>query len=677
VLLEFPILTLSAAADLELMRASLLLESDPAAAARRATNILAGSPGHTEASLLLAAASRRLGDAPAAAALLESLTRALPDSALLQLELGRAYTAGGRGSEALTALRRAVGLDARLSDAWRELAAQLCAAGETLEGDAADARYRYLSREPPELGDASAALTDNRLEAAEAILRRRLQHAPEDEVALRMLADAALRREDQAEAERCLLRCLALAPGYAAARYDLAYLLFAQQRIEEVLPLLERLLTLEPDNVDWLSLKAAAVRLVGRNDEAIALMEQAVAGHPDNDEAWVLFGHVLREVGQQARAIEMFQRALAVRPGCGRAYASLANLKTFRFAGGEVAAMREQLARSDLHAEDRTHLEFALGKALEDAREFAPSFEHYARGNALRRATIFYDPDVVTAEVRRHKALYTARFFAERVGWGSLRRDPIFIVGLPRSGSTLLEQMLASHSQVEGTRELVEIAAIAFQLWSRLTDAERAAYPQPVAALARQEVEAFAARYLSRTEAYRPLKRPRFVDKMLGNFGSIGFIHLMFPHAAIIDARRHPLGCGFSCYKQLFLRGQKFTYDLRELGLFYRDYVALAEHFDAILPGRVYRVHYERLVGDPEGELRKLLDYCGLPFEEQCLRFYETRRVVHTISSEQVRQPIYTESVDQWRQYEPWLGPLQEALGDLVERYPAPRPAAS
>jgi tetratricopeptide (TPR) repeat protein len=652
------------------MRASLLLESDPAGAARRATGILAASPGHTEANLLLAAACRRLGDLATAAAVLESLAKEHPESSLMQLELGRAYAADGRGAEALAALKRAVALDAGLADAWRGLATQLFAAGETREGDAADAHYRRLARDPPELGEANAALTDNRLEAAEALLRRRLQQAPQDVAALRMLADAALRRENQAEAERCLSECLALAPGYAAARYDLARLLFEQQRISEMLPLIERLLASEPHNIDCLSLKAAALRLVGRNDEAIALMEQAVAVHPDEDQAWLLYGHLLRETGEQARAIEKFRRALAVRPGCGRAYSSLANLKTFRFTSADLAAMREQLTHSAARGADRIHLEFALGKALEDAAQFAASFEHYAHGNALYRATISYDPDVVSAEAQRSKALYTARFFTERVDWGSQRPDPIFIVGLPRSGSTLLEQMLASHSQVEGTHELPDIAAIAFELWSRTNAAERPAYPQPVAALDRQEIEAFAARYLSRTQAYRPLGRRRFVDKMLGNFVHIGFIHLMFPHAAIVDARRHPLGCGFSCYKQLFRRGQKFSYDLRELGYYYRDYVALMEHFDAVLPGRVHRVHYEKLVADPEGELRKLLDYCELPFEEQCLRFYENRRVVHTVSSEQVRQPIYAESVDQWRHYEPWLGPLKEPLGDLVDRYP-------
>ena len=663
-------MTPSASVDLELMRASLLLDSDPGAAAQRATDILAASPGQVEASLLLASACRKLGDPAAATAVLESLAGTLPDSPLIQLELGRVYADSGRGAEALAALRRAVALDAGFEDGWRELAAQLFAAGEILEGDAAYARYARLARDPPELADARVALADNRLEAAGAVVRQRLQQVPHDVVALRMLADIAVRRDDDAEAERRLTECLEHAPGYAGARYDLAVLLYAQQRNSEVLPLVARLLAAEPRNIDYLSLKAQALRLVGSSHQAVALMEQAVADHPGEDRAWLLYGHLLREVGQQARAIEMYRRALVVRPGAGRAYSSLANLKTFRFSDADRAAMQEQLARSAPRSADRTHLEFALGKALEDEGQFAASFEHYSRGNALHRATIGHDPDAATAQVLRAKTVYTASFFADRSGWGSGRADPIFIVGMPRSGSTLLEQMLASHPQVEGTRELTDIPALALELTLRPNENERAEIPEAVAALDRRQIEALAARYLSRTQMYRPVGRPRFVDKMLGNFSHIGLIHLMFPRAAIIDARRHPLGCGFSCYKQLFARGVNFSYDLEELGRYYRDYVGLMEHFDAALPGRVYRVHYERLVDDPEGELRRLLDYCGLPFAQQCLQFYENPRVVQTISSEQVRRPIYGDSVDQWRHYEPWLTPLKAALGDLVERYP-------
>jgi tetratricopeptide (TPR) repeat protein len=669
-------LTVSHTADLLLMRASLLLESDPAAAARSASEILTGHPGHPEASLLLAAAARRLGNSKDAATVLESLAPAHRDTPFMQLELGRAYVGSGRTESAIAAFRHAIALDPGLADAWRELATQLFAAGDIHGGDAAYGHYSRLVPDPQELKDATVAFSENRLEAAEGLLKRRLQQAPHDVIALRMLAEIATRLENFAEAEARLSTCLALAPGYAQARFDLANLLHLQHRDLEVLPLVERLLACEPGNIDFLSLEAHAMRLLGRIPEAIALMEETVASHPDEERAWLLCGHLLREAGQQARAIEMYRRAIELRPQYGHPYSSLANLKTFRFTSTDVTAMQEQLAGSSLRSADRTHFEFALGKALEDEGQFAASFEHYARGNSLQRAVVGHDADATAADVRRAKALFTPGFFADRSGWGSSSAEPIFIVGLPRSGSTLLEQMLASHSQVEGTRELMYVPALALETQSRPNQTGPHTYPESLATLGRQDYAALAARYLSRTQVHRPLARPRFVDKMLANFCHIGLIHLMFPGAAIIDARRHPLGCGFSCYKQQFARGFGFTYDLADMGRYYRDYADLLEHFDTVLPGRVHRVHYEQLVANPEGELRKLLDYCGLPFEAQCLQFHENRRVVQTISSEQVRRPIYTESVHHWRNYEPWLGPMQAALGDLADRYPGPQTAA-
>jgi predicted Zn-dependent protease len=659
------------------MRASLLLESDPAAAAQRASDILAGFPGHPAAGLLLATAQRRLGDPTAAATLLESLASEQRDSPVVQFELGRAYAAAGRRAEAVSAFQRAVTLDAGLADGWRELAAQLHAAGETLEGDRAYARYSELSREPPELSDVIVALSADRVQAAETLLRQRLREAPRDVVALRMLADAARRREDDPEAERRLTECLELAPGFAAARYDLARLLYDEQRVEDMLPHIKRLLACDPGNVGYLNLKSQGLRLIGRRDEAVALMEQLLADRPDEEQSLVLYGGLFRELGEPARAIEMFRRALRVRPGSAAAYSSLANLKTYRFDSAELAAMQQQLALPGVRGGDRVYLEFALGKGLEDAGEFAASFEHYARGNRFKRATFYYDAQIMTAEVEASRSFYAERLFRERPGWGSERPDPIFIIGMPRSGSTLLEQMLASHSQVEATRELFDLPHLVSQLVSDVAEPTETTLLERIGALTRAEMEAFAGRYLERVQRHRPLGKARFIDKLPGNWCFVGLIHLLFPRAAIIDARRHPLGCGFSCYKQLFSRGQKYAYDLGELGRFYRDYVALMDHFDATLPGRVHRVHYEQLVAEPEGELRRLLDYCGLPFEEQCLRFYENRRAVTTISSEQVRRPIYSEGVDHWRHYEPWLGPLQEVVGELVARYPNPLPATA
>jgi hypothetical protein len=330
--------------------------------------------------------------------------------------------------------------------------------------------------------------------------------------------------------------------------------------------------------------------------------------------------------------------------------------------------MQRQLELVSAAGPDRTGLEFSLGRALEDGAEFAAAFEHYARGNRLARASFDYNPNAMTAFVRRFKNTFTRRFFADRADWGQAARDPIFIVGLPRSGSTLLEQILASHSSIEGTRELAYMPTIARELAGPPETAAR--YPENIASLGEAQVEALAARYLASAQKHRPLAKPRFVDKMHGNFASLGLLHMMFPRTAIIDCRRNPMACGFACYKQLFNPGMNFAYDLSELGQYYRDYVELMDHIDTVLPGRVYRLHYERLVTDTENEVRRLLDYCRLPFEPDCLRFYENRRVAQTISSEQVRQPIYTAGLEQWRHFEPWLDPLKAALQDLVDDYP-------
>jgi len=641
----------------------MLLDSDPAAAARHASDIVAKSPNHEEANLLLAAACRRLGDPATAISVLESICNAHPASPVMQFELGRSYSAGGRRADALAAFKRTVEVDPAFADGWREVAAQQFLAGDTPAGDAAYLTYSRLAQDPPELADARVAITESRFDAAEPMLRGHLAHAPHDVVALRMLADIGARRGDNQAAAKLLAECLELAPGYAAARYDLAVLLCRQQRIVEALPLLERLLATEPRNPSYLSLQAQSVRLMGRGAEAIALMEGVVAEHPNDPQYWMVLGTLLRETGQQARAIEAYRRSLAAQPGFGFAYWTLASLKTYRFTDEDLAAMQAQLARSPAFASSRKYLEFALGKACEDAGQFDASFGHYARGNALQRAAVEYDPAATTAYVQRAKKLYTARFFADRSDWGIERPDPIFIVGLPRSGSTLLEQILASHSQVEGAHELSHLPAMLRELSLRSS----------VASLDRAEIQQVAARYLAQTQALRPLKLPRFVDKMLENFIHVGLIHLMFPRAAIIDARRHPMACSLSCYKELFAQGMNFSYDLGELGRHYRDYVEFMEHMDDVLPGRVHRVHYEQLIADPEMEVHRLLEYCRLPFEAECLRFYANPRVVHTVSSEQVRQPIYSDAIDHWRHYESRLGALKDALGSLADHPKARR----
>jgi tetratricopeptide (TPR) repeat protein len=666
--------------DFELFRASSMLDSDPGAAAHTAAEILKEFPGNPAASLLLAMAVRRRGDASAALALLEGLALEQPDSAVLRLDLARAYDAAQRPAEALSALRRVVQIEPDLAEGWRELSQHLAADGDSLGADLAYARCVGLTPGMPGvLTEAAMALRDGRLAAAEALLRRHQQASPADVDALRMLAEAAARREDYALAEQLLEQCLTLAPGYSGARYDLAQLFLTQQKPGLVLPLAERLLKLDPANLAYRRVEASAYSLLGRHERSIQIWEGMLADSqiaPPQTAAtlWMNYGHELKAAGRSQDAIDAYRKSIALDPFGGAPYWSLANMKTYRFEEPDIEAIRQALQHDPLRADDRVHFEFSLGKALEDGRRYEEAFAHYAAGNALQRMSTIDLSAKNKAFVSRARATYSQEFFAARAGWGSDSVEPIFIVGLPRAGSTLLEQILASHSQVEGTRELADITAIARKLGGARGEIDEAFYVDAVAALDAAQVRSLADQYLDATRVYRLFGRPRFIDKMPNNFLHLGLIHLMFPRASIIDARRHPLGCCFSCFKQHFAKGQFFTYDLQELALYYRLYAQLMDHFDTVLPGRVYRVYYEQVVADLERNVRKLLDYCSLPFETGCLRFHETRRSVQTASSEQVRRPIYSEGADQWRHFEPWLGTLKEALGDIVERYPAGSP---
>ena len=441
-------------------------------------------------------------------------------------------------------------------------------------------------------------------------------------------------------------------------------------RAAEALPQIEALLAEAPGDMGYRNLHAAALSLVGEYAKAIAIYEDGLAIAPEQPLIWLSYGHALRTSGRQTEAIAAYKRALDQMPGLGEAYFSLSNLKTVRFSPDEVAAMRAQLERDDLTVQDQFHLHYALGKALEDEGDYAASFDHYAKGAALRRSESLYDAEENTARAERSRAVFTPDFFKARDGWGCDAPDPIFVVGLPRSGSTLIEQILASHSAVEGTMELPDINVIAMTLGHSAPTKVTQTYPASIAALDSDQLAALGEDYLRRTRIQRKTDRPLFIDKMPNNFQHVGLIHLILPRAKIIDARRYPMATCFSAFKQHFARGQNFSYDLDELGRYYRDYVALMAHFDLCLPGRVHRVLYERMVDDPEAEVRALLDYCGLPFEDACLRFYENDRAVRTASSEQVRQPIFRDGLDQWRRYEPWLDPLKAALGPVLDAYP-------
>ncbi|HET9864766.1 MAG TPA: sulfotransferase [Steroidobacteraceae bacterium] len=627
-------------------------------------------PGTLE--VALANAARLLArDAAAAAGQAREILEVYPEQPEALALSGLALGALGHGEESIAALRRAVHFKPALPDAWRALGDHYSALGMREAADEAFAQHLRHSTHDPRLMAAALALVENRIPDAEAMLREHLKRHPTDVVAIRMLAEVAARLGRNQDAETLLQRCVQLAPGFTMARQNYAMVLHRQNKWAEALREVDLLLAEQPGNPGLRNLKAAVLGRIGEYDASIALYRAVLRDYPNQPKVWMSLGHALKTANQNAEAVEAYRRCIGLAPHLGEAWWSLANLKTYHFSAQDVAAMQAQLEADDLTNDDRLHLRFALGKAHEDAREFAAAFEHYARGNALRRRLVRYDPGENAAHVARSRRLFTREFFDERRAAGCPAPDPIFIVGLPRSGSTLIEQILASHSQVEGTQELPDITMIARMIGGRTSRPDGNAYPRALGKFSADELRALGERYLERTRIQRKTARPFFIDKMPNNFAHVGLIHLILPNAKIIDARRHPLGCCFSCFKQHFARGQHFTYDLAELGRYYRDYVELMVHFGETLPKRVHRVFYEDMVGDTEGEVRRLLDYCGLPFEPGVLRFHENRRAVRTASSEQVRQPIFREGLDHWRNFEPWLEPLKHALGEVLDRYPA------
>lgn len=648
--------------DTALANTRKLIVARPALAEEQAREILKHAPGHPEAELLLALARARQGDHDSAFVILERLARTQPKAPAVHYTYAQALAHRGDIEGAIAALRHAAALKPDHAEVWRALGDALMLKGDTLAADDAYARHIKASVNDPRLIEAASALVDNRLAVAETLLREFLTLNPTDVTAMRMLAEVGVRVGQLADAEALLARTLELAPSFDAARHLYAIVLHREQKSADALREIEPLVTRDPRNANYLSLKGAALARTGDQEKAAQVYEALLAGHPKSPKAWMSFGHTQKTLGKLDASVTAYRKSIELMPQLGEAWWSLANLKTVRFTPGDIAAMRSELARTDLAVADRFHLHFALAKALEDEGKYSESWDHYEKANALRRGEIEYDADGTHARIQRAIGFFTRDFFEARKGWGDPSPDPIFIVGLPRSGSTLLEQILSSHSAVEGTQELSDIITMSRRLGGRKRKADTSVYPDVLASAGRDAISALGAEYLSRTRMYRKTDKPFFIDKMPNNFLHTGFIHLILPNAKIIDARRDPMACCFSNFKQHFASGQNFSYSLSDLGRFYGDYVALMQNFDTVLPGRVHRVMYEDVVADPEREIRRLLVYCGLPFEEGCLRFYESDRAVRTPSSEQVRQPIYSSGLDQWRHYEQWLGPLKSAL---------------
>lgn len=563
------------------------------------------------------------------------------------------------------------------ADALRALGAALRGMGEAGAAEEAELGAIQASTRDPVLVEAAAALLDNNIPIAERILRARLKEKPTDVAAIRMMAEIAGRLGRYGDAEKLLRRALELAPAFVAARANLATVLYRQNNPADAVAELDRLLAGDPDNAAHRNLKAAALGRIGGYEEAIALYESVLASHPAEPRVWMSYGHVLKTVGRQADSIAAYRKAIERAPGLGEVWWSLANLKTVHFTDADIAAMQGALEDGGISEDDRFHLHFALGKALEDAKDHEGSFGHYLKGNALRKAMLDYDSSEITSLVHSAAALMDAAFFAAREGQGHPAPDPIFILGMPRAGSTLIEQILSSHPMIEGTQELPDIAAMARRLGGRKGRDEEAGYPACLEELSADAFAELGAEYLERTRIHRKSDRPLFIDKMPNNWAHIGFIHLILPNAKIIDARRHPIGCCFSNFKQHFARGQGFSYDLSDVSRYYSDYVAMMAVIDQALPGRVHRVFYEDMVENTEAEVRRLLDYVGVPFDAACLRFFENERAVRTASSEQVRRPINRDGMEQWQAFEPWLEPLKASLGPVLDAYPKVPPLAS
>ena len=651
----------SARIDLESAFRSLL--SDPARCEQICRALVARDGNHT-ARLMLAGALRLQGDFAGAAASSGELSRDTPKWTGAHFEYGMALGRLGRQVDALDAFKQVDRLGG-LPGLWREIGDQYWIVGDKAAAEQAYLQHLESRALEPSLHEAMTAQAAQDPQNAERWFLLHLKHYPDDVLALRLYAEFCSSLDRYEEAESLLRRCLARAPGFGLGRYGLAMVLLSANAIPASLEQVELLLSQEPDRFEYLSVKADALGRMGDFSAALECLERLASLFPANGGIWSNYGHILRALGRRADCEAAYRRTIALGAPVGEAYWGLANLKTYKFDAPDVAAMRAH-AVSMRPGPDRISMRFALGKALEDERDYAGAFEAYASANAERRAALAYDHDERETAVRRARAVFTPTFFSRHVDVGAGSHEPIFIVGMPRSGSTLVEQILASHSAVEGTMELVELLMIAKRL------GQFGAFPERLQAMPRESLRELGEEYLERTRLFRKTKARRFIDKMPNNFAQLGLIHLILPNARIVDVRRHPLACGFSNFKQHWATGQAFAYDLADIGRYYRSYVELMAHYDSVLPGRVHRVIYEDLVASPEAETRRLLAACDLDFEDTCLRFFENNRAVRTPSSEQVRKPINRDGLDSWRPFEQWLGPLKSALGPSLTKYPSP-----
>ena len=639
----------------------LLQAGDAVEAVRRLDHWHTDNEPTSESLYLLAVSYRYAGDLRQALETIKQLRTLAPRFGRGFQEAGHIYLASRNQQHALSAFQRAVALNDSLLGSWRAII-KLCARPEHSQlRKQALLQSEKLAALPPALLSVRNAIAEANLRKAEDICRHFLKQNPTHVEAMRLLADLGVRSEVLDDAEFLLESALEFEPDNRFARYDYMNVLYRRQKYAQAMDEARHLLALEPNNAQYQTGYANQCVAIGDFDEALDVYDQVLGRFPETAQLHLLRGHALKTVGRTDEAITAYRKTYATNPRCGDAYWSLANLKTFRFSSEEVMAMSNQEASDELEIEDQVHFCFALGKHFEDNKDYATSFDYYNRGNELRRKQLGFSADLLSSRLALQSEIMSPELFARYAGSGCQDADPIFIVGLPRAGSTLLEQILASHSQVDGTQELPNIGALAYQLDGRRAISDQPRYPHCLEDIDASELQKFGEQFLADTRIHRR-GAPFFIDKMPNNFRHIGLIQLILPNAKIIDARREPLSCCFSGFKQLFSSGQEFTYGLEQIGQYYNDYLDLMEHWDRVLPGKILRVQHEDVVADLEGQVQRLLDYCGLSFEQACVDFHNTERSVRTPSSEQVRQPIFTTSLEAHKPFEPWLGPLQQIL---------------
>ena len=624
-------------------------------------------PESTEALYLRAVCHRYLKDVPAALADLDALKQMAPDFGRAYQEEGHLHRDGGNAERALLAYQRACQFNPALLASWKARTAALRTLGRAAEADQVEAQARRLESLPKDLVSVTHLLYEGKLLKAEQLCRTYMQKNPHNIEGMRLLAEIGKRFGVLEDADFLLETALELDPDNIQLRLDFIDVLRKRQKFEAALAQAKTLYDREPGNALFQSHLAIESMQTGDFDKALALFETILHALPDDAATLTSHGHALKTLGKQDEAVASYQSAARIRPDQGDAWYALANLKTYKFSDDELARLQSQETAPDLGFQDRVYLCFALGKAFEDRKDYAAAFEYYERGNDLKRAQTRYKSDQMEDELAAQAKICTTDLFEKQAGKGCEAPDPIFIVGLPRAGSTLIEQILASHSQVDGTLELPNILALSHRLRGRKRVSDRTFYPRVLHDLDAGKLRALGEDYIENTRIHRQ-GAPFFTDKMPNNFRHIGLIKLILPNAKIIDARRGAMACCFSGFKQLFAEGQEFTYGLEEIGRYYKAYVRLMDHWDMVLPSQILRVHHEDVVEDVEAQVRRILEFCDLPFEQTCIDFHQTKRAVRTASSEQVRQPIYKQSVAQWRHFEPWLEPLKQALGtELAE----------